>query len=127
MLYKNGYCVKIEEVAQFLLKRGKLSEACKLLIFSLENHQNVDIDLCNATILNLCKINKVSEAFSLCYELVENGLHQELTCLHDLIVALEEGGKREEAAFISKRLPRLDNLNGSMPNHSTKKFRPIKA
>ncbi|KAL2985977.1 hypothetical protein AAZX31_12G181100 [Glycine max] len=127
LLYKNGYYVKIEEVAQFLLKRGKLSEACKLLLFSLENHQNVDIDLCNATILNLCKINKVSEAFSLCYELVENGLHQKLTCLDDLIAALEEGGKREEAAFISKRLPRLDNLNGSMPNHSTKKFRPIKA
>lgn len=110
LLYKNGYCVKIEEVVQFLCKRGKLSEACKLLLCCLENRQNVDIDLCNAVILNLCKINKVSEAFSLCYELVEKGLHQELTCLNDLIAALEEGGRREEAAFISKRLPSSKNI-----------------
>ncbi|TKY66304.1 Pentatricopeptide repeat-containing protein [Spatholobus suberectus] len=127
LLYKNGYRVKIEEVVLFLQKRGKLLEACKLLLFSLENHQNVDIELCNAIILNLCKINKVSEAFSLSYELVENGLQQELTCLNDLIAALEEGGRIEEAAFLSKRLPRLENLDGSMPNHSSKKFRPIKA
>ncbi|CAJ1975530.1 unnamed protein product [Sphenostylis stenocarpa] len=126
LLYKNGYRVKIEEVAQFLYERGKLSEACKLLLFSLEIHQNVDIDLCNAIVLNLCKTNKVSEAFGLCYELVENGLCQELTCLNDLIAALEEGGRREEAAFISKRLPRLENLDVSKGNHSSKKFRPIK-
>ncbi|KAK7395596.1 hypothetical protein VNO78_16160 [Psophocarpus tetragonolobus] len=127
LIYTNGYRVKIEEVIQFLHKRGKVSEACKLLLFSLENHQKVDMDSCDAIILNLCEIHKVSEAFNLCYELVENGLHQELTCLNDLIAALEEEGKREEAAFISKRLPRPKNLDGSMHNHSSTKFRPIKA
>lgn len=123
LLYKNGYRVNIEEVVQFLRNRGKLSEACKLLLFCLESHQNVDTDLYNAIILNLCNINKVSEAFSLCYELVEKGLHQELTCLNDLVAALEEEGKREEAAFISKRLPSSENLDGSISNHSSKKFK----
>nr|KYP75608.1 hypothetical protein KK1_019799 [Cajanus cajan] len=112
LIYKNGYRVKVEEVVQFVCKRGKLSEACKLLLFSLKNHQNVDTDLCNEIILNLCKIHKVSEAFSLFYELVEHGLHQKLTCLSDLIVALEDGGRIEEAAFISKRIPRPENLDG---------------
>lgn len=50
--------------------------------------QNVDIDLCNAVILNLCKLNKAAEAVRLCYELVEKGLHQDLT-LNDLVAALE--------------------------------------
>jgi len=126
LLYKNGYRVKIEEVVQFLFERGKLSEACKLLLFSLEIHQNVDIDLCNAIVLNLCKANKVSEAFNLCYGLVENGLCQELTCLNDLMAALEERGRREEAVFISKRLPKLENSDGSKGNHSCKKSRAIK-
>ncbi|XP_014502411.1 pentatricopeptide repeat-containing protein At1g02060, chloroplastic isoform X2 [Vigna radiata var. radiata] len=126
LLYKNGYRVTIEEVVQFLFERGKLSEACKMLFFSFKNHQNVNIDLCNAIVLNLCKTNKVSEAFNLCYELVEKGLCQELTCLNDLLAALEEGGRREEAIFISKRLPRLEKLDESKGNHGSKKFRPIK-
>ncbi|XP_061343369.1 pentatricopeptide repeat-containing protein At1g02060, chloroplastic [Gastrolobium bilobum] len=126
LLYKNGYCVKIENVVQFLCTRGKLSEACKMLLFSLENHQKVDIDLCDAVILGLCKINKVSEAFSLCYELVEKGLHQELICLNDLITALEAGGRIEEATFISKRMPTLDNIGRSVLNYSSKKSRPHK-
>lgn len=116
LLYKNGYCVEIEEVVQFLCKRGKLSEACKMLLFSLENHQSVDIDLCNTVIQELCKINKVLEAFRLCYELVEKGLHQQLICLNELIAALELGGRLEEAAFISKRMPRLESLGRSVPN-----------
>ena len=126
MVYKNGYRVTVEEVIQFLFERGKVSEACKMLLFSLKNHQNVDINLCNAIIMNLCKINKVSEAFKLCYELVENGLCHELTCLNDLLAALGEGGRREEAIFISKRLPRLENLDESKGNRSFKKFRTIK-
>ncbi|KAL1331414.1 hypothetical protein AAHE18_12G183500 [Arachis hypogaea] len=105
--YKNGYRVKIE-VVQFLCQRGKLPEACKLLLFSMEHHRNIDIDLCNSVIAGLCKINKVSEAFNLCYELAEKGLHQELICLNDLIAALEAGGRLKEAAFISKRMPRVD-------------------
>ncbi|XLR69737.1 hypothetical protein HN51_016849 [Arachis hypogaea] len=43
--YKNGYRVKIEEVVQFLCQRGKLPEACKLLLFSMEHLRNIDIDI----------------------------------------------------------------------------------
>ncbi|KAK7271517.1 hypothetical protein RJT34_27484 [Clitoria ternatea] len=107
LIYKNGYCVRTKDVVQFLCKRGKPSEACKMLLFSLGNNQNVDIDLCDAVVLDLCKINKLAEAFSLCYELVEKGLHQKLICLNDLRAALEAGGRIEEAAFISKRTPTL--------------------
>ena len=126
LLYKNGYCVKIEEVVQLLCKRGKLSEACKMLLFSLENHRNIDIDLCNSVILGLCKINKVSEAFNLCYELMEKGLHQELICLNDLLAALEAGGRLKEAAFISKRMPRVENLGRSVQDYGSKKSKPNK-
>lgn len=126
LLYKNGYCVKIDEVVQFLCKRGKPSEACKMLLFSLENHQNVDLGLCNTVILDLCKISKASEAFSLCYELVEKGLYRELICLNDLIAALEAGGKIEEAAFISKRITRIENSDRSVQHYSSKKSRPSK-
>ncbi|XP_027337743.1 pentatricopeptide repeat-containing protein At1g02060, chloroplastic isoform X2 [Abrus precatorius] len=126
LLYKNGYCVKVEEVVQFLCKRRKPSEACRMLLFSLENHQNVDIDLCNSVILDLCKIQKVSEAFSLCYELVEKGLHQQLICLNDLVTALEARGRIEEAAFISKRITKLENIDKPALNYSSKMFTPNK-
>ncbi|KAE9617865.1 putative tetratricopeptide-like helical domain-containing protein [Lupinus albus] len=121
LLYKNGFRVDIEQVVQFLCTRGKLSEACKMLLFSLENHQNADIDLCNTVILDLCKINKVTEAFKLCYELVEKGLYQQLICLNELIAALESVGKLEEAAFISKRMPGLENFGKSLPNNCSTK------
>lgn len=113
LLYKNGYCVKISEVVQFLFQRGKLSEAWKMLVFCLEKHQRVDIDLCNAVILGLCRSNKVSEAFGLCYELVEQGLHEDLTCLDDLTAALEAEGKLDEAAFVLKRIKRQESLGRS--------------
>ncbi|GAU46272.1 hypothetical protein TSUD_174480 [Trifolium subterraneum] len=126
LIYKNGYCVKMDEIVQFLHSKGKTSEACKMLLFCLKNNQNIDIDLCNVVILDLCKINKASEAFSLCYELVEKGLHQDLTCLNDLVTALEAGGRIEEAAFISKRIPRAENLDRSERNNNAKKSRPDK-
>ncbi|KAI9110985.1 hypothetical protein K1719_018105 [Acacia pycnantha] len=113
LLYRHGYCVKIDELVQFLIHRGKLSEACKMLAFCFENNQNVDLDLCNAVILGLCKRNKVSEAFGLCYVLVEKGLHQELTCLDELVSALEVEGRSDEAAFISKRMQKQELLGRS--------------
>ncbi|KAK4270502.1 hypothetical protein QN277_023531 [Acacia crassicarpa] len=112
-LYKHGYCVKIDELVQFLIHRGKLSEASKMLAFCFDNDQNVDLDLCNAVILGLCKWNKVSEAFGLCYVLVEKGLHQELTCLDELVSALEVEGRSDEAAFISKRMQKQELLGRS--------------
>ncbi|KAI4354751.1 hypothetical protein L6164_003594 [Bauhinia variegata] len=108
LLYKNGYCVKIVEIVRFLCQRKRLAEACKMLVFSLENHQKADIDMCNAVLLGLCKSKRVSEAFRLGYELVEKGLHEELTCLDDLISSLEAEGRLEEAAFLSKRIPRKE-------------------
>ncbi|XP_004510607.1 pentatricopeptide repeat-containing protein At1g02060, chloroplastic [Cicer arietinum] len=126
LIYKNGYCVKMDEVVQFLCKRGRASEACKMLLFSLKNNHKFDIDLCNTVILDLCKINKASEAFSLCYELVEKGLNHDLICINDLVAALEAGGRTAEAAFISKRIPRTEHLDRSERNNSSKKLRPNK-
>ncbi|XP_058736787.1 pentatricopeptide repeat-containing protein At1g02060, chloroplastic [Vicia villosa] len=124
LIYKNGYRVKMDEVVQFLCKKGRPSEACKMLFFSLKNDQKVDIDLFNTVILDLCKINKASEAFDLCYELVEKGLHQDLICLNDLVTALEAGGRIEEAAFLSKRMPREENFDRPVRNNSSKNSRP---
>jgi hypothetical protein len=126
LIYKNGFRVKMDEVVQFLCNKRRASEACKLLIFSLKNNENIDIDLCNIVILDLCKLNKASEAFSLCYELVDKGLHQDLICLNDLVAALEAGGRTEEAAFISKRIPRPECLDRSERNNSSKMSRTNK-
>ncbi|WJX81472.1 hypothetical protein P8452_64349 [Trifolium repens] len=126
LIYKNGYCVKMDEVVQFLRNKGRTLEACKMLVFCLKNNQNINIDLCNSVILDLCKINKASEAFSLCYELVEKGLHQDLICLNDLVTALEAGGRIVEAAFISKRIPRAENLDRSERNNNANKSKPDK-
>jgi hypothetical protein len=116
----------MDEVVQFLCNKRRALEACKLLLFSLKNNENIDIDLCNiVVILDLCKLNKASEAFSLCYELVDKGLHQDLICLN-LVAALETEGRTEEAAFISKRIPRPDHLDRSERNNSTTKSRTNK-
>lgn len=113
LLYKHGYCVKIDELVQFLLHRGKLSEASKMLAFCFENNQHADLGLCNEVILGLCERNKVSEAFGLCYVLVEKGLHQELTCLDELVSSLEADRRSDEVAFISKRMQRQESLGRS--------------
>jgi len=126
LIYKNGFRVKMDEVVLFLCNKRRALEACKLLLFSLKNNENIDIDLCNIVILDLCKLNKASEAFRLCYELVEKGLHQDLICLNDLVAALETEGRTEEATFISKRIPRPDHLDRSERNNSTTKPRTNK-
>ena len=105
LLYENGYSVKMEEVVGFLCQKSKLLEACKLLQFSLQKHQSVDIKLFNTVLSGLSKIRKVKEAFGLYYELVEKGVHQQLACLEDLKSALEFAGQSTEAEFVSKRMP----------------------
>jgi hypothetical protein len=57
---------------------------------------------------------------------VEKGLHQDLICLNDLVTALEGGGRVVEAAFISKRIPRAENLDRSERNNNAKKSKPDK-
>ncbi|KAJ9178314.1 hypothetical protein P3X46_010208 [Hevea brasiliensis] len=105
LLYDNGYVVGMEELIVFLSQNRKLLEAHKMVLFCLEKHQNVDSGICDAVIEGLCKMKKLSEAFKLYYELVEKGNHQQLSCLEDLRVALEAGGRSEEVKFLSKRMP----------------------
>lgn len=123
MLYENGYSVKIEELVSFLCQKRKLSEACKLLQFSLQKQQDVDVDLFNTVIIGLTEIKKLSEAFGLYYELVEKGVHQQLACLDDLKTALEVAGRSDEVEFVSKRMPRPQNLDESAPKYRAGKSR----
>ncbi|KAA0052234.1 hypothetical protein IC582_015956 [Cucumis melo] len=104
LLYKKGYSVKMEELIHYLCHCRKVIQASKLLLFSLESHQFVDMDVCNTVIFQLCEISKLSEAFSLYYKLVEMGVHQQLSCQNQLKVSLEAGEKLEEAEFVSKRM-----------------------
>ncbi|KAM7274832.1 hypothetical protein ACFE04_016698 [Oxalis oulophora] len=105
LLYDNWYVVKMDEIVEFLCKNKKLLEACKILIFSLEKKQTVNHELCNVVINGLCKINKLSEAFELFFGLVEVGVHQQMSCLEELKVALAASGKLKEAEYVSKRIP----------------------
>lgn len=113
MLYENGYSIKMEELVCFLCQSRKLLEACEMLQFSLQKHQSVDIDNFNQVIVGLCDINKLSEAFGLYYELVENKGYQQLPCLDSLKSALEVAGRSVEAEFLSKRIPRQQLLDKS--------------
>ncbi|XWS32396.1 hypothetical protein CRYUN_Cryun23aG0155900 [Craigia yunnanensis] len=105
LLYDNGYVVEMEELVGFLCQSGKLLETCKMMQFSLEKHQTVDIEMCSTVIEGLCNSKRLSEAFGLYYELVERGKHQQLRCLDNLRMALEAGGRLEEAEFVLKRMP----------------------
>ncbi|XP_025015354.1 pentatricopeptide repeat-containing protein At1g02060, chloroplastic [Ricinus communis] len=105
LLYANGYVVDMEELIGFLSHNRKFLLAHKLLLFCLEKHQNVDIDMCDTVIEGLCKMKRHSEAFGLYYELVEKGNNQPLRCLENLRVALEARGRLEEVKFLSKRMP----------------------
>ncbi|GAV73456.1 PPR domain-containing protein/PPR_2 domain-containing protein/PPR_3 domain-containing protein, partial [Cephalotus follicularis] len=105
-LYDNGYVVEMEELVHFLCLSKKLLEACKMLLISLKKQQSFNNDTCNIVIEGLCKVHKLSEAFELYYELVEKGVHQELSCLKDLKVSLEAAGKSNEAEFVSRRMPK---------------------
>ncbi|CAK9319216.1 unnamed protein product [Citrullus colocynthis] len=104
LLYEKGYSVKMEELIHYLCHCKKVIEASKMLQFSLESHQSVDINVCNTVIFRLCETNKLSEAFSLYYKLAEMGIHQQLNCQNQLKVSLEAGEKFEEAEFVSKRM-----------------------
>lgn len=104
LLYENGYSIDMGKVIEFLCTREKLSEGQQLLLFSLEKHQTVDVEMCNTVILGLCKTHKVEEAFRLYYELVEKGIQQNMSCLNDLRIALEAAGRSKEAKFVYKRM-----------------------
>ncbi|KAL5794937.1 hypothetical protein ACOSP7_003531 [Xanthoceras sorbifolium] len=106
LLYDNGFEVEMKEVIAFLCQSRKLLEAHKMLLFSLEKNHSIDIDMCSTVIEGLCKIHKLSEAFQLYYELVEKGVHQQLSCLEDLKKALEANGRQGEADFVSKKMPK---------------------
>ncbi|CBI39452.3 unnamed protein product, partial [Vitis vinifera] len=97
----------MEELVSFLCQSRKLLEAQKMLLFSLEKRQSVDIDMCSTVISGLCKAHKVSEAFALYYELVEKGMQHRLTCQEDLRISLEAEGRLNEAKFVSKKMPEV--------------------
>ncbi|XVF22821.1 hypothetical protein REPUB_Repub12eG0203900 [Reevesia pubescens] len=120
LLYDNSYVVEMEELVGFLCQSGKLLEACKMLQFSLEKHQTVDIEMCSTVIEGLCNSKRLLEAFGLYYELVERGKHQELRCLDNLRMALEAGGRLHEAEFVSKRMPNQWQCNDASPKLNTR-------
>ncbi|XP_022770219.1 pentatricopeptide repeat-containing protein At1g02060, chloroplastic [Durio zibethinus] len=124
LLYDNGYVVEMEELVGFLCQSGKLLEACKMMQFSLEKHQTVDIEMCSTVIEGLCNSKSLSEAFGLYYELVERGKHQQLRCLDNLRMALEAGGRLDEAEFVLKRIPNQWQCNDASTklNVRTQKF-----
>ncbi|KZV15626.1 Tetratricopeptide repeat (TPR)-like superfamily protein [Dorcoceras hygrometricum] len=103
-IYKNGYIVHMEELIVSLCKNRKFMDASELLVFSLKNDRIVDTVICNTVLTGLCKAHRLSEAFNLYYELLENGIGQPSSCLDGLRTGLEAGGKLREAEFISKRL-----------------------
>lgn len=122
LIYKNGCSVKVEELVGFLCQSRKLLEAREMLLFSLDKHQNIDANLCDTVVVGLCKMNKLSEAFGLYYELVERGVHQHLTCIYDLKTALDAGGRSDEAAFVSKRIPGQRHLDRPAPKSRSKQL-----
>lgn len=105
-LYKNGYSVNVDELIIFLCEKKKLLEAHELLLFGIRHGQRVDLGVCSRVLVSLCKIHRVSEAFELYYELLEQGVQQPLSCLEDLRIALEAEGRLKEAEFISKKIIR---------------------
>ncbi|GMI75826.1 hypothetical protein like AT1G02060 [Hibiscus trionum] len=120
LLYDNGYMVDTEDLICFLCQSGMLLEACKMMQFSLEKHQTVDIEMCCIVIEGLCSNRRLSEAFGLYYELAERGKHQQLRCLDNLKMALEAGGRLDEAEFVSKRMPNQLQVNDVSPKFSTR-------
>ncbi|KAK7843088.1 pentatricopeptide repeat-containing protein [Quercus suber] len=128
LIYENGYSVKMEELVGFLCQNRKLLDAHEMLLFALDKDQSIDTDMCNTVILGLCKMNKLSEAFGLYYEMVEKGVNQNLTCLYDLKTALDAGGRSQEAGFVSKRIPEHGHLDrpAPSPKSSSEKSRPQK-
>ncbi|MBA0796415.1 hypothetical protein Gohar_007185 [Gossypium harknessii] len=120
LLYDDGYMVEMEDLVRFLCQSGMLLEVCKMIQFSLEKHQTVDIEICCTVIEGLCNNRRLSEAFGLYYELVERGKHLELRCLHNLKMALQAGGRLNEAEFVSKRMPNQWQANDASSKFSTR-------
>ncbi|KAF8379903.1 hypothetical protein HHK36_027368 [Tetracentron sinense] len=106
LLYENGYSVKMEELVSFLCHNLKFLEARELLLFSLEKHRSIDIEMYSTVITGLCKIHRAPEAFGLYYELTEKGSQPGLNCLRDLRISLVAEGRSNEAEFVSKRIER---------------------
>ncbi|KAA3469433.1 pentatricopeptide repeat-containing protein chloroplastic-like [Gossypium australe] len=120
LVYDDGYMVEMEDLVCFLCQSGMLLEACKMIQFSLEKHQTVDIEICCTVIEGLCNNRRLSEAFGLYYELVERGKHLELRCLDNLKIALQAGGRLNEAEFVSKRMPNQWQANDASSKFSTR-------
>lgn len=106
-LYDRGYSVKMEKLVDFLCQENKFSHACKVLLFSLEKHGNLDIEIYGTVMMGLCETQRALEAFSLFYELAEKGRQLSLSCLTDLKIALDAEGRSKEADFVSKRIMRM--------------------
>ncbi|KAJ8748879.1 hypothetical protein K2173_013311 [Erythroxylum novogranatense] len=103
-LYDNGYVVDMKELVTHLSESKKLLEAQGMLLFCFGKHQKVDVSMCNSVIEGLCKTNRLKEAFDLYYEIVEKDKHRQLSCLEELKITLEAGGRLEEAKFVAKRM-----------------------
>ncbi|KAF9624402.1 hypothetical protein IFM89_011327 [Coptis chinensis] len=104
LLHNNGYFTKMEEVVGFLCQSRKYLEAREMLLFCLEKHQNVGVEIYNKVITGLCKTKRAAEAFSLYYELIEKGNQPSLNCLGGLKDILETEGRLDEAEFVLKRM-----------------------
>ncbi|KAF6159631.1 hypothetical protein GIB67_034593 [Kingdonia uniflora] len=111
LLYEKGFSIKMEEPINHLLQNENFLEAREVLLFNLEKNQTVDIEMYSDCITGLCKIKRAAEAFGLYYELIERGNKQGLSCLRDLKNSLEDEGRSNEAAFISKKMERMNQEN----------------
>ncbi|KAL1559344.1 DNA helicase [Salvia divinorum] len=103
-VYEKGFVVNIGDVISFLCKDKQLLEASELLGFSLNNGQNVDVEVCVAVVTGFCDAGQLTEAFSLYYELLEKGILLPVSCLEELRNEFETQGKLKEAAFVAQRI-----------------------
>ncbi|XP_020240739.1 pentatricopeptide repeat-containing protein At1g02060, chloroplastic-like [Asparagus officinalis] len=135
LLYDNGYCVKMEKLAESLYKGNKYLEARDLLLFSLKRNETLDAEVHARVINSLCATGKAAEAFELFYAVNEKGSGCVISsCLNDLRDALEKIGKFREAEFVSKQMNRLETVpdgdkliraQNDMTHRKTTNFRKI--
>ncbi|XP_031496552.1 pentatricopeptide repeat-containing protein At1g02060, chloroplastic [Nymphaea colorata] len=105
-LYDSGYSVKLESIVDLLICKSKFSEAQVILMFGLNHDHEFGREVCGRVITGLCKNAKAEEAFSLFYEIIENGELSSMTSIKHLAISLEIQEKSNEAAFVSKRMVR---------------------
>lgn len=103
-LYENGFTIDMEQLIVSLWQQKKLLDACQFLLFAAKNGQKISLDVCSSLVIDLCSNHRVSEAFEVYFNLLEQGVQQQLSCLEDLRVALEANGRSKEAEFVSKRM-----------------------